>query len=591
MTTLPFPATPTLFFTGKGGVGKTSLACATAVALADGGRRVLLVSTDPASNLDEVLGVELSTRPTAVHGVPNLAALNIDPDAAAREYRERVVGPYRALLPAATVRRMEEQLSGGCTLEIAAFDQFTSLLGAASTSAEYDHLIFDTAPTGHTLRLLKLPGAWTAFLDTNTTGTSCLGPLSGLQAQRTSYAASLAALANAARTTVFLVTRPDAASLAEAARSGEELAALGIANQRLIVNGIFHATDGNDPFALAMARRGRAALDAMPPVLTLLPRIDVRLRARAPLGIDGLRRFFDPGGGDTDVDPPLDETAAFPPLAGLIDAIERDGPAVILVMGKGGVGKTTIAAAIATELARRGHEVLLSTTDPAAHVGAAIGAGIANLRVARIDPIAETAAYHDEVIAGARPTLDARGLDLLEEDLRSPCTEEVAVFRAFARTVADRRHRFVVLDTAPTGHTLLLLDAAQAYHRDVARAQGAVPDAVRRLLPTLRDRSAAKVLVVTLPEATPVHEAARLQDDLRRAGIEPFAWVVNQTLIGREVLDPVLRARRALEARYAREACELAAGRVAYVGWMADPPVGPERLHRLVEGEARDVRA
>ena len=591
MPQLPFPTTRTLFFTGKGGVGKTSLACAAAITLADDRRRVLLVSTDPASNLDEVLGVGLTTRPTAVPDVPNLAALNIDPQAAARDYRERVIAPYRELLPADTVRRMEEQLSGGCTLEIAAFDQFTSLLADGSVAATFDHVIFDTAPTGHTLRLLKLPAAWTTFMQTNTTGASCLGPLSGLQAQRSLYAASLAALRDATRTTVFLVARPDASSLAEAARSGQELAALGISHQRLIVNGTFAASAHDDRLALALERRGRAALDAMPAFLVGLPRVDVPLRAQSPMGVARLRALFEPAQGLVETAAGSPDSISLPPLADLIDAIERDGPAVVLTMGKGGVGKTTMAAAIATELARRGHDVQLSTTDPAAHVAAAIGGAVANLQVTRIDPIAETQAYRSEVLAGAGGTLDARGLELLEEDLRSPCTEEVAVFRKFAETVAVGRRAFVVLDTAPTGHTLLLLDAAEAYHRDVARSQADVPDAVRRLLPTLRDRSAAKIVVVTLPEATPVHEALRLQDDLKRAGIEPFAWVVNQTLLGIDVTDPVLRARRTAEARYLAEVRDAGPAHVAAVRWMPDPPVGPDGLQRLVSREAIHVGA
>jgi arsenite-transporting ATPase len=582
MAAPPFPATRILFFTGKGGVGKTSLACATAIALADDGRRVLLVSTDPASNLDEVLETALSARPRPVSNVQNLFALNIDPERAAAEYRERVVGPYRSLLPAAAVARMEEQLSGACTVEIAAFDQFTGLLAdtPGGATVEFDHVVFDTAPTGHTLRLLKLPAAWTTFMDANTTGSSCLGPLSGLQAQRAMYEAALAALADPARTTVLLVARPDASSLAEAARSGRELAALGIANQRLIVNGIFAAAGATDPVALALDRRGRAAVAAMPAWLAALPRVDVRLRAFAPIGAGGLRRLFDAGPEPDVTAVTADVPALAPPLLSLVDLIEADGPAVILTMGKGGVGKTTVAAAIATELARRGHAVSLSTTDPAAHVATAVKERVAGLDVSRIDPGRETEAYRAEVLAANAGTLDERGRALLEEDLRSPCTEEVAVFRAFARTVAQSRDRFVVLDTAPTGHTLLLLDAARAYHREVERARGDLPDAIAQLLPTLRDGTRTKVLVVTVPEATPVHEAARLQAGLRRAGIEPFAWVVNQCLSAAS-RSPVLRARAARQVDYLRELRDLHASRLAAVSWMADEPVGPDALGRL----------
>jgi arsenite-transporting ATPase len=589
MTPLPFAATRVLFFTGKGGVGKTSLACATAIALADAGKRVLLVSTDPASNLDEVLGVRLSPQPTGVPGVPGLSALNVDPEAAARAYRERVVGPYRGALPASAVARIEEQLSGACTIEIAAFDEFTTLLADAQKSAAFDHVVFDTAPTGHTLRLLTLPAAWTGFIDTNTTGTSCLGPLAGLQGKVGLYRDSLAALVDPEVTTVMLVARPDGPAIDEAARTSEELAALGVAHQRLIMNGVFAAASDRDPIASALERRGRAALEQLPPALARLPRLDVSLRSSALIGPGSLRGVFSPVEVKEPASPLLDAVPGLPGrLADLVDAIERDSRGVVLTMGKGGVGKTTVAAAIAVELASRGHSVHLSTTDPAAHVAAAVGEAVPGLTVSRIDPAAETRAYSDEVLAAAAPSLDARGRALLEEDLRSPCTEEIAVFRAFARAVAGGEGGFVVLDTAPTGHTLLLLDAAEAYHREVSRTTGAVPDAVRHLLPRLRDPHYTKVLLVTLPEATPVHEAAGLQDELRRAGIEPFAWVVNQSFARGDITDPVLRERGRREEPYLREVREDLATRVAWVPWYPDAPVGAARLREFAHGAGAD---
>lgn len=585
---LPFAPTRIVFFTGKGGVGKTSLASALAVSLADGGRRVLLVSTDPASNLDEVLGTPLASAPTPVDGAPGLWALNIDPDAAARAYRERAIGPYRGLLPAATVARMEEQLSGACTTEIAAFDEFTRLLSSAATSSNYDHIIFDTAPTGHTLRLLNLPAAWDTFIDANTTGTSCLGPLSGLRAQHAWYKASLTALRNADQTTFVLVSRPDVTALAEAERTREELHALGVANLRLMVNGVFVTRDPADRVGSALESRGRDALAQLPEGLAALPRSDVPLLPWSPLGPAHLRRVFVTAADGAKIDVPAGAPAREPAstsLAMVVDEIAAQPGGVVMTMGKGGVGKTTVAAAIALELSRRGHRVHLSTTDPAAHLEATLAGDAEGLTLSRIDPRVETRAYTNEVLAGAT-SLDADGLALLEEDLRSPCTEEIAVFRAFARIVARGASSFVVLDTAPTGHTLLLLDATEAYHRDVARTHGEVPDEVRQLLPRLRDPSFTRVLIVTLPEATPVHEAAQLQDDLRRAGIEPFAWVVNQCLSGATTRDTVLRERAARELPYLEEVRHGLASRVVSISWRAERPVGRGHLQALLQPEA-----
>ena len=579
-------ATPTriLFFTGKGGVGKTSMACASAVSLADSGQRVLLVSTDPASNLDEVLGVPLGHHPTPVPSVPRLFAMNIDPQVSAAEYREKMVGPYRTLLPPTVIASMEEQFSGSCTVEIAAFDEFSRLLGDVKATVEFDHVIFDTAPTGHTLRLLTLPSAWSTFMANNTTGTSCLGPLAGLQDQKELYANTVRALGDAKITTLVLVARPEFTALREAARTSRDLSEIGIRNQHLIINGLFTSSHTDDVIATAMQSRAENALAAMPLELTQLPRSTVRLLANEVLGIASLRAMA--SGSDLVAVEKRTESNLDPLPKGLgclIDDLAAPGHGVILVMGKGGVGKTTIAAAIAVALAERGHQVNLSTTDPAAHISAAVESNdLPNMHVSRIDPHCEVAKYTAEVMTSAGAGLDDAGKALLAEDLRSPCTEEIAVFRAFAQSIAEGDSCFVVLDTAPTGHTILLLDSALAYHREVSRQIAETPESVRQLLPRLRDHSHTRVVIVTLPEATPVHEAAQLQSDLRRAGIEPFAWVINQSFAPLTISDPFLCSRQRHERKYIDEVVSQHAARVAIVAWQPEPPIGRKSLERLV---------
>ena len=580
---LPDTRTRYLFFTGKGGVGKTSLACATGLALAEAGKKTLIVSTDPASNLDEVLGVALSQTPTAIQGADGLFALNIDPEAAAHAYRERMVAPYRGVLPAAAIQSMEEQFSGACTVEIAAFDEFSKLLGDPAATSDFDHVIFDTAPTGHTLRLLTLPTAWNEFISTSTGGASCLGPLAGLEKQKSLYAATVARLSNPSDTTVILVTRPEAASLREAERTRGELAELGIRNMTLVINGVFTTERQDDAIAVAMSRRASAALAQMPEVLADLPGTTIPFLPRGTVGLQALRQMAHPdGAGLSSAHNGMPETDLPPGLAGLVKELARGGHGVIMTMGKGGVGKTTIAAAIALALAKRGAKVVLSTTDPAAHVASTLDGNVPGLRVTRIDPEQEVALYTREVLEKAGKNLDAGGRAMLEEDLRSPCTEEIAVFRAFARTVDEGKDGFVVLDTAPTGHTILLLDAAEAYHREVMRTQGDMPESVRQLLPRLRDKDYTRVLIVTLPEATPVHEAERLHGDLARAGIKPFAWVINQSLLASGTRDPLLCQRGAYEIPFIRRVSDTLARRCALIPWLAVEPVGHLGLEQVV---------
>jgi arsenite-transporting ATPase len=584
-----------LFFTGKGGVGKTSLACATAVMLADRGRKVLLVSTDPASNLGQVFGMSIGEQtPTAITAVPRLDALNINPETAAQTYRDRVIGPVRGILPPDALQGMEEQLSGACTTEIAAFDEFTGLLTDGLATGRYDHVIFDTAPTGHTLRLLQLPTAWSNFLESSQSGASCLGPLSGLDKQRQQYARAVAELANGAMTTMVLVARPQRAALAEADRTSRELAALGIANQRLVINGVLPESQVADPLAAALRSREARALEGMPDALRSLRQERVALQPRNMVGVAALRALVGPGGEASPMsgaDEP-GQLPALPALASLIDQIEQEGHGLVMVLGKGGVGKTTVAAAIAVELASRGHEVHLTTTDPAAHLSMTLEAALpqalaSRLVVDRIDPEVERDRYREHVLATKGAGLDEHARALLEEDLRSPCTEEIAVFQALSRVMQESRRKFVVVDTAPTGHTLLLIDATGAYHRDVVRHTS--PD-VRVVTPMMRlqDPTQTKMVIVTLPETTPVLEAEALAADLRRAGIEPWAWVVNSSLAAASPHDPLLVARASQELPHIERVVR-AVPRTAIIPWVAREPVGSERLIELVRGGANEV--
>lgn len=572
-----------LFFTGKGGVGKTSCAAATAIALADAGRHVLIVSTDPASNLVEVFAMgEVSGAPVPVPGVVGLDVVNIDPAAAAAQYRERVVGPYRGVLPAAAVSSIEEELSGSCTVEVAAFNEFVTLLTDPDVAAAYDHVVFDTAPTGHTLRLLSLPAAWTGFLATNTAGVTCVGPVSALGQAQESYAASLATLRDPDLTTTILVARPEPSALAEAARAARELGELSMTNQRLVVNSVFTA-QGADAVAVAREQRERSALAHLPAALTRVLSVDtVPLLARAPMGVDGLRAALEPP-----ADPGLHETTTLgdierTTLRDLVHDIASWGPGIVLTMGKGGVGKTTIAAAIALALAERGLPVWLTTTDPAAHVHDVVPDPPANLTITRIDPVAETARYTAHVLATAGARLEPAALDLLTEDLRSPCTEEVAVFHAFARTIAEAHDRYVVVDTAPTGHTLLLLESSETFARQAARSpQASGSSAPAQLFGSLSDPARTRILLVAQPEATPVHEALELQADLARAGLEPYTWVVNAALCATPTTDPVLRARAAHETRWLAEIGHASPRPPVVSPWVPQVPVGTAGLHQL----------
>jgi arsenite-transporting ATPase len=571
-----------LFFTGKGGVGKTSIACASAIELAEAGKRVLLVSTDPASNVGQVFGVNIGNHITAIPAIANLAALEIDPQAAAQLYRDRIVGPVRGKLPDDVVKGIEEQLSGACTTEIAAFDEFTALLTNDALTAQYDHIIFDTAPTGHTIRLLQLPGAWSGFLEEGKGDASCLGPLAGLEKQRAQYKEAVDALANPERTRLILVARAQSSTLREAARTHDELAAIGLSKQNLVINGVLPQSEAaQDPLAQAIYAREQKVLSAIPEVLKTLATDIIELKPFNLVGLDALHLLL------KDQVPVPDEskfapiTLNAPNLSTLVDEIAKDGHGLVMAMGKGGVGKTTLAAAVAVELAHRGLAVHLTTSDPAAHINETLNGTMDNLSVSRIDPHAEIERYKQHVMDTRGAKLDDAGRKLLEEDLRSPCTEEIAVFQAFSRIIREAGKKFVVMDTAPTGHTLLLLDATGSYHRDIERQMGKTNTHFTTPMMQLQDPKQTKVLLVTLAETTPVLEAANLQADLRRAGIEPWAWVINNSVAASNPHSPLLRKRAQNELHEINLVANTHSKRYAVLPLLEDEPVGVEKLLML----------
>lgn len=554
-----------LFFTGKGGVGKTSTACATAVSLADSGKRVMLVSTDPASNLQDVFQTELNNKGVAIHEVPNLVVANLDPIEAAAEYRESVIAPYRGLLPDVALKNMEEQLSGSCTVEIASFNEFSKFITDKKLQDEFEFIIFDTAPTGHTLRMLQLPSAWSNFISENTHGASCLGQLSGLDSKKEIYKNAVETLSDGKLTTLILVSRPEVTPLKEAARASGELAQIGVKNQVMILNGILTSYD--DIVSESLYKKQQLALNSIPEELRDLKMYSIPLRAYNITGIENVRSLLERDNYifreeriNADVIPNLND---------VIDDLYQTDKKVIFTMGKGGVGKTTIAASIALGLASRGKKVHLTTTDPAAHLKFVMNE-TDRITMSHIDEKEELRKYQQEVLSKAREKMSEEDLAYVEEDLRSPCTQEIAVFRAFADIVEKAEDQIVVIDTAPTGHTLLLLDSTQSYNQEIKRSGGDIPESAKKLLPRLRNKEETEVIIVTLPETTPVYEAMRLEEDLKRAGIATKWWVINSSLYRTGTTNKLLSAKASNEIEWINKVDEHTSGSFAVIEWKAD---------------------
>ena len=471
-----------LFFTGKGGVGKTSTACAVAVNLADDGKKIMLVSTDPASNLQDVFGTELNNKGVQIKDVPNLVVANFEPEVAAAEYRESVISPYRGKLPQAVIDNMEEQLSGSCSVEIAAFNEFSSMITDEKASKEFDYIIFDTAPTGHTLRMLQLPSAWNNFINESTHGASCLGQLSGLEDKKEIYKNAVETLADKNKTTLVLVSRPENTPLKEAERASHELREIGVNNQVLIVNGVLQNHD--DYLSTAIYEKQQKALKDMPAKLKNIETFQIPLRPYNITGLENVRSLLKEDHIKVSSDT-LNMTS-IPKLKNVIEDLYNNNKKVIFTMGKGGVGKTTIAATIALGLSKKGKKVHLTTTDPAGHLKFVLDESY-GISLSNIDEKEELKKYQEEVLSKVRESnASEEDIAYIEEDLRSPCTQEIAVFRAFAEIVNKSENEVVVIDTAPTGHTLLLLESTESYNKEISRSEGEIPQSVIKLLPTLK---------------------------------------------------------------------------------------------------------
>lgn len=562
-----------IFYTGKGGVGKTSVACATAVSLADSGKKVLLISTDPASNLQDVFSMELNNKGVVIPDVLNLTVANLDPVQAAAEYRESVIAPYRGKLPESVIANMEEQLSGSCTVEIAAFNEFSGFITDEKIQNEYDYIIFDTAPTGHTLRMLQLPSAWSNFISESTHGASCLGQLSGLESKKAVYKKAVETLADKNMTTLVLVTRPEDSPLKEAGRASKELSDLGVRNQILVINGILKVHD--DEISDKLYQKQQTALEHMPSELKEIEAYHIPFRAYNITGLDNVRSLLK----DERCIVRNDKLKFYhiASLSDIVSYLDNSEKKVIFTMGKGGVGKTTVAAAIALGLSKKGKKVHLTTTDPAAHLKFVIDE-TSGITMSHIDEREELKKYQNEVLSKARENgLSDEDIAYIEEDLRSPCTQEISVFRAFAEIVEKADDEIVVIDTAPTGHTLLLLESAQSYNKEIQRTKGETPESVKKLLPRLKSDE-TEVIIVTLPEATPVYEAMRLEEDLKRADIHNKWWVVNSSLYAAGTTNQMLKAKASNEIEWINKVYENTGGNVALIAWKAENVKGDTLL-------------
>ncbi len=578
-------ATKFLFFSGKGGVGKTSMACTTAVHLADSGDRTLIVTTDPASNLADVFEQPIGHSITPVQGVPGLWAMEIDPDQATREYKERALAPLRALFPDEIVKVMEEQIAGPCTAEVAAFDRFTDFIDMPSADGEsFDAVIFDTAPTGHTLRLLELPAEWSHSIEqaARSGGQTCIGPAAAIADQKAKYDRALLSLIDSENTTFTFVLHPESSAIRETERSIDELGKLGIGSFQLIINGVIPPEEAVNSF---FAQRGKMQQGHMSEIRKRLPYpsrtmflFDGEIKGASRLRIVAKMLFENAKDYRLGAEPRSDTQRAADVLSSRAEVLERinphSGQRSIFFAGKGGVGKTALSCVTAVYLAGQGHKTLLLTTDPAEHISDVLGSpvgdvprqyeGIAGLWVTKIDAKAAAEAYRSRILEDARQKgRSVEAIASMAEELDSPCTEEMAAFDKFIDYATQDEWDAIVFDTAPTGHTLRLLELPVDWSRQLevkifASVDSAAADDVAKrrfgeVIDMMRDPVRCTFAYVMYPESTPIVESARAMDELRTVGIEPGLVIANQVLPDEVCATPYAMARQQMQRKHLSE--------------------------------------
>ena len=576
-----------VFFSGKGGVGKTSMACAHAVRFADTGKRTLIVTTDPASNLADVFEQPIGHQVTPIAGVPNLSAMEIDPDKATQEYIDRAMSPIRAAFPPQIVQVMEEQMSGPCTAEVAAFDRFTDFLDVpANDGMTFDIVIFDTAPTGHTIRLLELPAEWSQSIDAASAGSgqTCLGPASAIQDAKHKYERALAAMRQSDQTNFIFVLHPEAISIKETRRAIEELSKLEIRSFSLIVNGIIPPDGAQNPLFAARAEMQTAYLQQIESEFPYLKQRMILL-ADEIKGAEKLRRvgkiFFDgepASRSDDAARVPLHDAVFASSLEEVRDRLSPNSHRrTIFFAGKGGVGKTVASCVTAVWLAKQGYKTLLLTTDPAAHLADVLDtpvgddvtavSGQPNLWAVNIDPKAAAETYKERILDDARKRgRPESAIQVMEEELDSPCTEEMAAFDKFIEYASQEGWDAVVFDTAPTGHTLRLLELPVDWSKqidvkvfasvDATAADDVAKQRFGKVIEMMSDPKQSTFAFVMYPEATPILEAWRASKELGTVGIHPSLVVANMVIPPEQTTTPFVQSRRAMQEKYLADIAE-----------------------------------